>query len=120
MYKVPQKKARLRDDIQQKFKCNEFLQWVHNVARPSCFCCGREYYYISEADKMELHHIKAASSDNKDDRKVIPLCGVECHRVGTTLSAHGTPKLFREKFSMEKQESYARKLFEQYKEEELL
>lgn len=118
MYKVPQKKCRLRDDVQQIFKHPEYMQWIHNIAKPPCFCCGRAYYYTSEADKSEIHHIKEASSDNKDDRKVIVLCGVKCHRLGTELSAHGTPKKFRETFSIEVQRSYGDALFLRFKEEE--
>jgi hypothetical protein len=120
MWKPREKKCRLKEDIQQLFKCPEYLSWVHEVKKPKCMCCEREYYYISDANKMELHHVKQASSDKKDDRIVVPLCGIECHRLGTKLSAHGTPKLFREKFSIEYQKSYARKLFEVFKEEELL
>ncbi len=49
---------------------------------------------------------------------VIPLCGVEHHRLGTELSAHGTPKKFREVFPVQSQRNYATILYNEYKEEQ--
>jgi len=107
MYTVPQKKARLRNDIQQAFKDPDYLTWLHEDKKPVCFSCG-------ECNGIELHHIKEASSDKKDDRLVIPLCGVKCHRLGTELSAHGTPSKFRNIYPIPLQKEYAKDLYQEY------
>ena len=73
-----------------------YMAWVHEVLKPSCFSCGREYYNEG-LDKMELHHPTFCRV--KSDEQVIALCGVKCHRLGTELSAHSTPKKFRETYS---------------------
>ena len=110
VYKVPQKKHRLKQELPQKHKNNNYLAWLHNQSL-TCMSCGKQ-------NGIELHHVKRYSSDPKDDRKVIPLCGVECHRLGTVLSAHGTPVKFREEYPMEYQEAYAQKLYSLYKGQE--
>ena len=107
MYKIPQKKCKLRSDLQQLHKEPKYLAWLHEVKQPECFACGK-------TNGIELHHIKEASSDKKDDRLVIPLCGVECHRLGSVLSAHGTPKKFRDTFPLDMQKEYAMALYEEY------
>lgn len=105
---LSKKKQTSHNRIKQKpMACKHFMAWVHNVCRPKCFACGGN-------DSMELHHIKKSSSDLKDDSKVLPLCGNKCHRLGTELSAHGTPKKFREVFPIAVQLAYAEKLYEQY------
>ena len=68
-----------------------------------CFCCG-------EYGSIELHHIKECSSDKKIHSEVLPLCGDKCHRLGTELSAHGTPRKFREVFPLEVQRNFAKML----------
>ena len=83
-------------------KDSKYLSWLH-CQNLGCFICG-------EHNQIELHHIKECSSDSKDDTKVIGLCGESCHRNGTELSAHGTPKKFREKYPIEYQLKYAEKL----------
>lgn len=74
-----------------------------------CFVCGQR-------NGIEWHHVKEFSTDKKNHFRLIPLCGVEHHRLGTVLSAHGTPKKWRETFSMELQNSFADKIYEKYKE----
>jgi len=73
-----------------------YMSWLHEVLKPSCFSCGREYYNEG-LDKMELHHPTFCTV--KNDEKVIALCGVKCHSVGVELSAHSTPKKFRETYT---------------------
>ena len=92
----------------QAHKEPDFLRWLHEVKQPPCFICGGY-------NKIELHHIKRYSSDKRDDRHVIPLCGESCHRNGTELSAHSTPKKFRDKYPMSEQLKYAKELYEEYK-----
>jgi len=106
-YKIPEKKCKLRTGTQQLHKEPNYLKWLHEVKHPECFACGK-------INGIELHHIKEASSDNKDDRLVIPLCGIECHRLGSVLSAHGTPKKFRDTFPFDMQKEYAMALYEEY------
>ena len=87
-------------------KLPKYLSYLHTQDL-ACFICG-------ERNEIELHHIKEASSDEKDDSKVIPLCGNECHRLGLIISAHGTPKLFREKYPIAVQIEFADKLYLEY------
>jgi hypothetical protein len=88
----------------------KYLSWLHNQSDIFCFACGKQ-------NKLECHHIKQFSTDVKDDRKIIMLCGEECHRNGAILSAHGTPKMFREAYPIEVQLENAEKLYNQYKKE---
>lgn len=89
----------------------KYLSWLH-AQMPKCFSCGSAYHpYITE-----LHHVKLHSSDKKDDRYVIPLCGEKCHKSGE-LSPHGNPRLWRKVYPIEIQREYAKKLYEQYKSE---
>lgn len=92
------------------FEDLEYLSWLHKQDL-TCFACGRK-------NGIEIHHIKEASSDKKNHKEVIPLCGVNCHRLGNELSAHGTPKKFREIFPIKIQKEYAKGLYSQYKENE--
>ncbi len=86
----------------------KFLRVLKGMDLP-CFVCGKH-------GSIELHHIKEASGDTKNHRRVLPLCGDTCHRLGLELSAHGTPKKFREIFPMEMQYKFADKLFESVEE----
>jgi len=86
----------------------KYLAYLH-TQNLVCFSCGKQ-------NKIELHHIKRYSSDLKNDTHTIPLCGEECHRTGTELSAHGTPKKFRELYPMEVQIGYANELYRAYNE----
>lgn len=84
----------------------EGLKYLHILKGMDlpCFACGA---YGS----IELHHIKECSSDKKVHTEVLPLCGDKCHRLGTELSAHGTPKKFREVFPIELQREFAKELY---------
>ena len=93
---------------EKAYKEPKYLEWLHNQ-NPCCFVCG-------QYNKIELHHVKEHSSDKKDDRVVIPLCGEEHHRNGK-LSPHGGTKLWRETFSIEDQRIYAEELYKEYKSE---
>ena len=90
------------------FKDPKYLSWLHAQGL-CCFSCGGY-------NKIELHHVKQFSSDHKDDRQVIPLCGEECHRNGMKLSPHGTPKAWRKIYPMQMQLDYAEMLYSKYKE----
>lgn len=94
-------------------KDKRYLYWLHNQSDIFCFVCGKQ-------NKLECHHIKEFSSDKKDDRKILMLCGEECHRNGTGLSAHGTPKKFRNTFSMKTQLSYSCELYDRYLSEKVV
>jgi len=72
-----------------------------------CFVCG-------EQNGIEWHHVKRDSTDKKDHTRLIPLCGVEHHRLGAELSAHRTPVKFRETYPVEVQMEYAAKIYENY------
>jgi len=88
-------------------KLPKYLKWLHNQNDIVCFVCGKQ-------NKLEAHHVKQTSSDERDDSKILMLCGEECHRNGRILSAHGTPKKFRETFSMQQQFKYAENLHNRY------
>lgn len=90
----------------QAVKDADYLSWCHTQDL-ACFCCG-------ERGSIELHHIKETSSDKRNDNEIIPLCGVKCHRLGITLSAHLTPKKFRRVFPMGMQLKYAKGLYNEY------
>jgi len=106
----PKKSQKNKDRVKPKGLSDKpFMTWLHDVKQPVCFSCGRQ-------NGIELHHIKEASTDAKNDREVLPLCGIECHRLGKMLSAHGTPSQFREVYPVKKQRAYALKLYLEYKE----
>lgn len=84
----------------------KYLEYLKNTSY-ACFVCGKH-------NGIEWHHVKRDSTDKKNHKRLIPLCGVEHHRLGNVLSAHGTPKKFRATFSMEFQNSYADEIYEEY------
>ena len=92
------------------FKDKEYLAWLHNQEL-KCFACGG---YATMDDGIELHHVKETSSDKRNDNEVIPLHGIKCHRLGVELSAHLTPKKFRETFPVGAQLKYAKELYNRY------
>ncbi|PCI30965.1 MAG: hypothetical protein COB67_00485 [SAR324 cluster bacterium] len=75
---------------------------------------------INSDDGIEWHHVKHDSTDIKNHKKLIPLCGHEHHRNGIEISAHGTPVLFRERFSMRSQYALADAIYKEYKEQNTL
>ena len=91
---------------QKPFVDKKYLAYLHSQPQ-KCFVCGG-------SNKIELHHVKLTSSDLKDDRLVIPLCGEEHHRNGE-LTPHGNPKRWRETYPIEVQREYAQKLYNEYK-----
>ncbi len=84
-----------------------YLKWLKEFAVYPCFVCGG-------FNGIEWHHVKEVSSDVKNHKRLIPLCGVEHHRLGSVLSAHGTPKKWRETYLMEEQEEAADKIYADY------
>jgi len=89
----------------------DYLSWLQNSSY-ACMVCGG---FVG----IEWHHVKRDSTDKKDHTRLIPLCGVECHRLGTELSAHGTPRKFRAVYPIEIQRKYAAEIYGDYKKEEL-
>jgi len=116
--KEKNRKGRLKKSIRLKPKYNsknkklfdvedaKYIEWLQ-CSSYSCFVCGGH-------NGIEWHHVKKFSTDKKDHTRLIPLCGVEHHRLGAVLSAHGTPKKWRETFSMEVQLEYAANIYEDY------
>jgi len=84
------------------YKDPDYLQWVHNTQK--CLVCG--------SGNIEAHHIKHHSIKGRDDRYIIPLCPF-CHR-GSTLSPHGTPKAFKERYPIAAQVQLAYQMYEKY------
>ena len=96
--------TRLRDD--ENIKEPKYLKFLHVELQPECFIC-------KGMNGIEMHHIKRNSTDKRIDRQVIPLC--YNHHHGSDLSPHGTPKKFRETYSIEIQKEYAEKIYRKYK-----
>jgi len=88
-------------------KIPAYIDWFHNVHQPPCFVCVTMM-------GVQFHHIKEHSADERNDEFGLPLC--EKHHMGNKLSPHGTPKKFRETYSMEEQYSFAKDMFELYTE----
>jgi hypothetical protein len=83
----------------------EYLEWIHT--KPFfCFRCGG-------LNGIEWHHVKKHSSDKKNHLELIPLCGIECHRLGKE-SVHGNPRFFREMFPMDMQRRFAKKIYQRF------
>lgn len=74
MYKVPQKKTRLKP---KTYKNKAYLEYMHNSGK-SCVICGKR--------DIELHHIRTKSQVGRIDNQIIPLCP-QCHRG--KFSPHG-------------------------------
>ena len=88
----------------------EYLEWLQHQ-NYKCFVCGKQ-------NGIEFHHIKEYSTDKKNHKRLIPLCGVEHHRLGE-LSPHGNPKRWRETFSIELQNNFADEIYQYYKTQEI-
>lgn len=131
MYKVPQgrikpKKESTFGKVKKPFKGSnrnrkgsksnttseelDYLHWLQLQNYP-CFVCGCH-------NGIEWHHVKLYSSDKKNHKRLIPLCGEEHHRLGK-LSPHGSPKLWRETFSLDVQNVAAEKIYDDYVREKL-
>ena len=83
----------------------DYLDWLQNQSYV-CFVCGQQ-------NGIEWHHVKKFSSDKKNHFRLIPLCFMH-HRISNELSAHGTPRKFREAFTYEEQLFYAAKIHLEY------
>lgn len=70
-----------------------YLKWFAEQKFP-CHICG-------STKGVEGHHIKRDSNDPKNDEQMMPLC--KEHHKGYSLSPHGTPVLFRNKYPMDVQ-----------------
>lgn len=96
--------GRIKPDV---IKDPAYMKWVATDLMPRCFICGGFC-------GIELHHIKEFSSDKKNDKRVIPLCGESCHRIGKIMSAHGTPVKFRLEYPIKMQVHYADTMYSIY------
>lgn len=85
----------------------DYLHWLHTQEVP-CFACNKM------GNSIEWHHVKEHSSDKKDHTSLIPLCGEECHRLGS-YSVHGNPRWFRDTFPIESQREVAKIFYEEFK-----
>ena len=90
----------------QPVKDKKYLAWLHEE-HLSCFVCDTRM-------GVQIHHVKEHSIDMRTDDKTIPLCYE--HHLGNEISAHGTPKLFRELYPMDIQLAKANELYTRYKE----
>jgi len=86
----------------------KYLEWLQAQSY-KCFVCGK----INPNDPVEWHHVKLHSTDKKNHKRLIPLCGSEHHRNGE-LSPHGSPKRWRETFGMEIQNDFADEIYREY------
>jgi len=91
-------------------KLPKYLEWLHNQNDIVCFSCGKQ-------NGLEVHHVKETSTDERDDSKVLMLCGEECHRNGMKLSPHSTPVAWRRVYPIQMQLDYASDLFRRYKQD---
>ena len=87
----------------------DYLTWLQGRENSVCFVCGKRNFN----DDLEWHHVKNSSSDKKNHFRLIPLCGHLHHRNGE-LSPHGSPKKWRETFSLEVQLIYAAEIHLEY------
>lgn len=82
----------------------DYLDWLHTQSF-ECIVCG--------SGLVEWHHVKRDSTDVKDHKRLIPLCQKH-HVLSDELSAHGTPKKFRETYPMGYQHKIADKIYSGY------
>lgn len=92
---------------EKPFKSKDYLAWFHNQGF-GCMVCANP--------QIEAHHVKEHSSDNRDDRYILPLCEYH-HRYSELMSPHGSPKIWRETYPIDVQKSIATKLFEVWNDE---
>lgn len=97
----------------------EFMSWLHQheqMNRYGCFVCGCN----NSSDTLEWHHVKLDSTEKKNHFRQIPLCGNLHHRGTKTnsnieaISVHGTPKKWRDTYSMKVQHEFAKKVHNDY------
>ncbi len=108
--KVTHKRLKSKPSKKNKKKITdedkEFLKWAKLQDLP-CFACG-------EYGSIELHHVRENSCSSRSHAEIIPLCGEKCHRLGVELSAHGTPRKFRQVFPASVQKEAAKLLYNRY------
>lgn len=95
--------------LKPKAKASElsYLQWLHEDAQlHTCLCM------VCDVPVQDWHHVKLNSTDKKNHKRLIPLC--KAHHVGRTLSPHGTPVLWRETYSMSRQNEIADEVYMRY------
>lgn len=85
----------------------KYLTWLQSQYHYRCFVCGGYW--------SDWHHIKFKSTDKKIHTKLLPLC--KKHHTGNELSPHGTPKKWRETYTMEEQNRLADKIYEVFLDE---
>ena len=101
----PMKKSIIKKKPIANKEEKDYLTHLHLQTHYKCFNCG----VLAE----EWHHVKLHSSDRKDHTRLIPICRC-CHTGNTTFSVHGTPRKWREKYTMEEQYKVADSIFEDY------
>lgn len=115
MFEKPQKQmAKKSKNKLATAEEKEFMKWLHSEAvyfDYPCFVCGK----INPNDGIEWHHVKEGSGDEKNHKRQIPLCGNEHHRTGAEISPHGTPKKWRETYSVEVQNKFAGNVWNDFK-----
>ena len=100
MYKVPQKKAPLR---QKAYKNKAYLKHMHSSEK-SCVICGSR--------EIELHHIRTKEQTGRIDNQVIPVCPL--HHRGK-FSPHGFDSAaFYEQYPKELLLQLAEEFFNEY------
>ncbi len=83
-----------------------YLNWYKEIYQV-CFICGKF--------ATDRHHIKLRSTDKKNHKRLLPLCRE--HHMGSEFSPHGTPKLWRQKISIDKQNEFADNMYKNYEEQ---
>lgn len=86
----------------------KYLEWLQSQSY-KCFVCGK----TNPNDPIEWHHVKLHSTDKKNHKRLIPLCWMH-HRLSSELSAHGTPKKFRELYPIVIQNNKADEIYAEY------
>jgi len=107
--KINHNRLRPKPSMKNKKKITQddkdYLEWLQNQ-NYVCFVCGKQ-------NGIEWHHVKEYSTDKKNHKRLIPLCGIDHHRLGD-LSPHGNPKRWRETFDMVLQNDFADEIYDEY------
>lgn len=84
----------------------DYLNWLdRHRSGFTCLVCG--------FGRVEFHHVKRDSTDRKNHKRLIPLCQNH-HTLSDKLSAHGTPRKWRQTYSMEFQNQLADRIYNNY------
>lgn len=98
--KKPKRVSKNKPTVEEQ----QYLNWLQSQVHYRCFVCAGFW--------EDWHHVKNRSTDKKNHKRLIPLC--KKHHVGNELSPHGTPKLWRETFTMEEQNKKADEYYERF------